>query len=60
LLPDLLFLDLAGYVRGCTFSMVVNNAPVPASVLRKALDDIALAFGLHPSCDVCKATAAAG
>ena len=42
---------LSGYVGECTFSMVVNNAPVPASTLRRGLDDIALAFGLHPSCN---------
>jgi D-alanyl-D-alanine carboxypeptidase/D-alanyl-D-alanine-endopeptidase (penicillin-binding protein 4) len=42
---------LSGYVRGCTFSMMVNNAPVPSEILRRGLDDIALAFGLHPDCN---------
>ena len=41
---------LSGYVNGCTFSMVVNNAPVHSTVLRAGLDDIALAFGLSASC----------
>lgn len=41
---------LSGYVRGCTFSMVVNNAPVSSAVLRGALDDIAVAFGMDPAC----------
>jgi D-alanyl-D-alanine carboxypeptidase len=43
---------LSGYVGNCTFSMFVNNAPVPASVLREALDAVALAFGLDPRCGV--------
>ena len=41
---------LSGYVHKCTFSMLVNNAPVPSSVLREALDSIALAFGLDTMC----------
>ena len=41
---------LSGYVNGCTFAMVVNNAPVHSAVLRAGLDDIALAFGLSTSC----------
>jgi D-alanyl-D-alanine carboxypeptidase len=41
---------LSGYVRRCTFSMIANNAPVSPTVLRRALDDIALAFGTDPAC----------
>lgn len=41
---------LSGYVRGCTFSMIVNNAPVSSTVLRHALDDIALVFGTDSAC----------
>jgi D-alanyl-D-alanine carboxypeptidase/D-alanyl-D-alanine-endopeptidase (penicillin-binding protein 4) len=41
---------LSGYVYGCTFAMVVNNAPVHAAVLRAGLDDIALAFGASTGC----------
>ena len=41
---------LSGYVNGCTFAMVVNNAPVHSAVLRAGLDDIALAFGLSGGC----------